>query len=996
MNIKEAYIELTNKQLNLSDFNDILNFKNECKIQMNQEYLYLADILIIDLYINEGLYDDALNIANKLFNNIDNVVFQKIYISLLERYIYIFIQKQNYKSAYRYAFMKRNFIDLENIDEVNRWYLEMAYIYAELNQKDKALLNLKAILNNYPNDSLRALTLSNMTKLYIDQRQIEEAKQTLNDCITLVYKLEDDEGILYCNYLNAKLSILEKNFKHAKHSFQDFFKNIHELTEDYLSIANEYISLLIEMDLYEEAYRFCVKYLKPFEDTNNLTVKRDFYKNYLKIHVLRNKNIRDDVRDLLKAIDVLEKEIDKYDNQIINESNEDEKRIEIEDQLNKLTQKIEKTINLTLGGLENEGIRNVLINYSKQLEEHLHFDEAVYVIFPIDAFDVLVEVNDNFDKIFTFNYKKNRLYERTISFSNLAGTIVEMIIAQNHEVMLDFTDSVLDIKDIITNTSYKQIGINSLIAVPLFNNKELYGCAIYLSKTNILNNNSLMTNLKVASKFLEGKLINLYYEDNIRTLKTLNNTLGTHLNTGIFYYNLDTKNVILSNKLQEFFGLENRRISLEEFEDFIVPDDKSVRDGIKIKFENVEDYNVEYRVHVDGREYLINEIVYPYISKDGILKFFYGVINILEDAIEIDNEIFKRLTLADFETEFLEILKKAKDLEYKANFLKFRVKMLDEYSANIQVKIYDYVYSKLQKELTPKTYYLDNNEFVAIIEDVDSKTLEKQVKLLLDEFDKGLIENNNHAIFEVKVGVVRFPLDTYNLKEVVEFCNIALDSKERYQPFNEKIHKLYIKKRSISACVSEHITKNQIELLYSPLLHNNDISGYLINYNINGLEDSSNVTTYIDEELLISLERLVFTTLINSFRKPLLNKVYLKLSSKTIMHLVEEKIFSKKDINTYRSIVIIIEDANCKVVEELINYEFGIIINYDSLTSINLETLLNNKFIRGVVLNRELEKTIYDFFRLLNYEIITTKDNLKYNKTKLITKNLDKFSDLFK
>ena len=46
--------------------------------------------------------------------------------------------------------MKRNALDLENVDEVNRWYLEMAYIYAELNQKDKALLHLKAVLNNYP------------------------------------------------------------------------------------------------------------------------------------------------------------------------------------------------------------------------------------------------------------------------------------------------------------------------------------------------------------------------------------------------------------------------------------------------------------------------------------------------------------------------------------------------------------------------------------------------------------------------------------------------------------------------------------------------------------------------------------------------------------------------------------------------------------------------------------------------------------------------------
>src|SRR5690554_4809220 len=218
MNIKNVYNELSTKELKLSDFDEILELKNQCKIEMNQEYLYLSDILIIDLYINEGLYDDALTIANKVIHSIDNVVFQRIYVSLLERFIYIFIQKKNFKSAYRYAFMKRNYIDLDNIDEINRWYLEMAYIYAELNQKDKALLNLKAILSNYPDDSLKALTLSNMTKLYIDENQVEEAKKTLNDCISLVYKLGDEEGILYCNYLNAKLSILEKNYRHAKHS----------------------------------------------------------------------------------------------------------------------------------------------------------------------------------------------------------------------------------------------------------------------------------------------------------------------------------------------------------------------------------------------------------------------------------------------------------------------------------------------------------------------------------------------------------------------------------------------------------------------------------------------------------------------------------------------------------------------------------------------------------------------------------------------------------
>ncbi|NLD26978.1 MAG: hypothetical protein GX661_06425, partial [Acholeplasmataceae bacterium] len=220
MSIKEVYNELSKRDLTLADFKAIVELKNQCIMEMNQEYLYLCDIMIVDLYINENLLDDALNITLKNINGIDSIVFKKLYVSFLERAIYIFIQKKNFKSAYRYADMKRKAIDLENIDEVNRWYLEMAYIFAELNQKDKALLNLKAILSNYPNDTLKALTLSNITKLYIDQKQIAEAKNSLNDCITLVYKLDDEEGITYCEYLNAKLHILENNYKLAKQSFQ--------------------------------------------------------------------------------------------------------------------------------------------------------------------------------------------------------------------------------------------------------------------------------------------------------------------------------------------------------------------------------------------------------------------------------------------------------------------------------------------------------------------------------------------------------------------------------------------------------------------------------------------------------------------------------------------------------------------------------------------------------------------------------------------------------
>ncbi|MDD3107202.1 MAG: hypothetical protein PHP65_05340, partial [Bacilli bacterium] len=138
MEIKERYHELSGRELTLSDFSSIVDLKNQCLIELNQEYQYLCDVLIIDIYIDNHLFDDALAIAMKSLHIIDTVVFKNIYLSFLERIIFIYFQKKNFKSAYRYAFLKRNYLNLDNHDEVNRWYLEMAYIYAELNQRDKA------------------------------------------------------------------------------------------------------------------------------------------------------------------------------------------------------------------------------------------------------------------------------------------------------------------------------------------------------------------------------------------------------------------------------------------------------------------------------------------------------------------------------------------------------------------------------------------------------------------------------------------------------------------------------------------------------------------------------------------------------------------------------------------------------------------------------------------------------------------------------------------
>lgn len=1001
MIIKEVYNQLTQKNLTLADFQDILDLKKQCKIEMNQEYLYLCDILIIDIYINEGLYDDALNIAFKNIDNIDNIVFQKIYVSLIERIIYIFIQKKNYKSAYRYAFMKRNFIDIDNVDEVNRWYLEMAYIYAELNQKDKALLNLKAILNNYPNDSLKALTLSNITKLYIDQEQIHEAKKTLSDCITLVYKLDDEEGILYCNYLNAKLYILEKNYKHAKQSFQDIFKNIHVMNDDYLSIANEYIALLIEMDLYDEAFRVSIKYLKDIEKSDNLRVKKNYYKNYLKIHVLRNKNIRDDVRQLLKAIEVLEAEIDKYDENILNESNEDDKKIEIDTKLKAAISKIEKTINVINLALKNENERDCFMEFSKQLEEIIPFDEALYVVFAKSDFEILPEFFDNYNKVNTYNYKKQRLYERELSFNNLSGTIVEMLIAANHEVMIDFNDSSIDVKDLITEESYIKSDVKSLIAIPLTYENEMFGCAIYTSYESLLIEMDTMVNLKIATKLLEFRLITLFYQESIRAKKNIIQVAINGLEEGLFYLDPNKQTMFLSEQLAVFLGFETRNINKENLTERLIDEDQKIRNNIDKFIENGEPYKFEYRIVVHEKEILVREQGDPYISRDGLVKYYVGTFHKLANPVELTHKKLTLLGFEDYLRKFTEIENKSHDLEYKCAFAKFRIDNLNEYQPKIKDKITEYIYQTISEKLSSETYLVNDFEIISLTEISDQKSIDGIIKSILSVFDQGIIYDDLLINFDVRVSLVRFPRDTYNINEVIEFCDISLETNNRYQIFNDDIRKKYLKKKSITSCVAEHLKRESIEILYLPLETNDFSSAYEVKYNINGILPKENIYEYLDQNYVFAFEKLVFKSLMNDIKSIEQSRFYLHMSCLTLDYLMKDGFFKKDNLDIYKHIILCIDDYAPNI-NKIINYlySFGVRvnINYRVLTKLNLDTLIKNVNINGIFIEEAVEERskLLNICNCLDLELLTNYQFPDYNKIVFKTDKLVNLSTILK
>ena len=165
---------------------------------------------MIDIYINESLFDDALTLATKNFPDLDKTIYQKIYVSVLERLIYILIQKKKLPPSFLFMPMKSVFIDINNSDEVNRWYLENSYIYEALGEKHKALSNLLTILSNNPADNLKVIILGNITKLYIDDGDMKNALNYLEMTMVLSNTLNDKASQTYCDYLNAKILVFEK------------------------------------------------------------------------------------------------------------------------------------------------------------------------------------------------------------------------------------------------------------------------------------------------------------------------------------------------------------------------------------------------------------------------------------------------------------------------------------------------------------------------------------------------------------------------------------------------------------------------------------------------------------------------------------------------------------------------------------------------------------------------------------------------------------------
>lgn len=995
MNIKDTYNVLLTKDLTIINFDEVTELRNQCKLENNYEYYYLSTLLQIDIYINENLLDDALNITLRNFNDLDKSLYSNIYVSVLERLIYIFITKRNFQSAFKYANEKQNYINNNDVETVNRWYLEMAYIYEALQEKSKSLTNLLAILNNNPDDSLKVIILGNITKLYIDAKDIENATNYLEKCMNLTEKLNDEASLRYCDYLNAKILMLEKKNKFAIKIFVDLFKNNKTFDDENIGYLNEFISLLIEEEQYSEAKKYIDSYQKYVLESKDQYLKKDFYKNNLKVAMMLLPGSKEEIRKLLDYIELIENDISKNDEKNIIEASEDSKTFELNEKLHETLEQIEKTINLVNFAMVKTGERESILEFSKSLEKIVPFNEALYVIFNRANFELLTNLYDSFSSVSTFNYKKQRLYERELKYNDLNGTIIEMLISGAKDINIDFSDTNIHIKDPISGLAYTDLKVKWLFATSLNYDGDLYGCVVFTSSIYDISDPMAIINLKIASQLLESKLINLFYQENLQTQNEILEVAMSGLQEGIFYFEKKNQRMAITEPLSRFLQIPDTKISRNDYAKLVVEEDKEKIDRINDFIEQGVNYKVAYTLKINGSFINVIEQGKPYISRDKIVKFYVCTINKV-DVLEKEVKIYTKnmLDVFDYFEKKKSIKNQVQNSEFKFTEILVKVNNLDSFSSTIKANICLQKYKVLNEISEQNVFFINENTFSIITYTIDQRNLEKIFRLISNIFNEKSNIEECEIILDYSISMIRYPKDISIVDDLFEYNEYCVDTKYINNQFDNEDYIKFVNNKQMNNIVSDKINSNSVQILYSIIKMDEITVGYYVRYNIPGILMNVNVKNILSENNIINFELYMLNKILGEEKS--LHVKFIELNDITIKNLIENDYLKKFSAEELKSIIVCINGSKNIInnIEYLSKNMVKIFLKENTFKEIPFDISIYTKISGIQMINEEKSQEFYDIMRVFKYQLLEDERNSTYRNSIYFTDEIIDFKNM--
>lgn len=940
MNLLEQYNLISEKELSFDLIPEVLSIQNEFLKQNNLLYYFLCTNKIIDIYINEEKLDEALELGEELIAKPNYKAYLESYKLTIDELIYIYITKQYYQRALAYLEKKKEIIDVKNCDEVNRLYLEYSYVHIALGEKSATLAKLKAILENNPSLEMKTVTLNNLTKLYIDNNNFDEAKKTLSDSIVLVNQINDEEGKRYCTYLQGLLNHLEGDFKEAKVNLNKLYKdiNISNCFRENLIYLNEYFSLLLDMNEIKETTDIIDKYYNIIVSSDDSFNKLAFLKNVLRLGILNPNFVKRafkgkyETKNILELVNKLELENAEIKNIKTSEIKEDELSFQMTNSEQNLYGKLLTQLNDIVIDYSSGNIRSLLIDYSSSLKNKVFFDEALYIILDKESKMIIPNIKNDFNRIYSYQYKKDRLYERELSFNDLIKTPVEEILnSSSNKISLNVTlDRESTFIDPISKTKYSEL-YKYMYAYPLFNNKKVYGVSIYLSKNIDFKQPFNNIFLNVTSNNLSYALISLF-NMNFNSLQyNLLNTCDNKSNSGIFYYFVKDKEYILSTKCKQILNLDKDILSKDEFIKGIIKADLKEYINKHEQLNDKVEYKINYHYNIGDNNVLITEEASPYVV-NGKDLYYCGRISYIELDKSLLYEIKQYHPLS-----FNEFSIKIDSLKDKS-FTSLAIKFSKEISNN---EVFNKLFTTFNDNI-----YLINGIYYYITSDISSKNILKKISNMnLDCYSYTIIE---------------YPSQLVRKEDLLGLTTYLLQSKG-YVPFTNESYASYISKSTIIECLEEAIITDNIDLQYNILKAASKVIGYNIEPIVRGIYNNS-LKVLCDGDIY-GLYKYIFMN-INDLENPLNidNPIYLIKIRNTCLYKIlnndfkiTKSIIFELDGNGYNDeILSILSNKNCKV-----------IVNNKFMNNISLESLIKyNNLIVGF--NEKIDENILNLFAKFN------------------------------
>lgn len=933
LSIKECYDTLLSYELSFSLIDMINSLKDRCIKENNKEYLYKCNLLISDVYIERDTTEEALNLLLKDIKNIDPSIFKNIYLSYLDRLVYLYVNKRNYNVAIRYASLKETLLNKTDKESINRLYMEMSYIYAGMGELDKAEFYLKEIINNEPDNETESYVLSNLTKIYIDKSDIQMAKETLNSCLCIE---TDHNGDIYNEYLLAKICVLEEKYAQALQLYEEIFEK-EEINNMTLSIFNDYLSLLIKLEMYDNSLLLMNKLSLFINATNDLEIKKQFYTN--KLNYFAGIKDNNNVSITMKEINDLDKTLALNEQKILKSNFEEEKLNIVEETTSSVMSKIDVLTNLTSIALKGSTLRDIIMDYSTKINKIIPFSNLTVVLFnKVDEHEY--EITDN---IKLFRYKNNRLYEKSIEYKDLMNTIVEMMVTKNRPIALDLASSNFKLDDIFTNTSYDNNETRYLNAIPCVYKDDVFACVVYQSFNDDITNQENNVLLKVSTMSLESALTIMFLNDNYKASESICDFVIKESNLGLFYLNNNT--MYLSNYLKQMLKIKYNSVSKNDFMKKICKSDLE-------KYQTITDitdgYSITYKYELGTKIIELEEVVHPYKDLNGKILYYQGIIKSLENK-----NIGYALSKKELDRYMLELKRKTDAIEFRFSLIKIKGSS-DEYL-------------DIKASFGVEPYYLVDGSFIIILEnEVNQRTLDKLIKNYVS-----------------RTAVVRYPRDVINIDEMLNIASLMIEQSIVY--FNQEVYRGFIKKNNLITRITS-VLSNPLKLrklIYKSFNGNNF---YEIKPAIIGLSEKERICKYLGEEISDTYNEKLFNAVVDANIPTSKNdRIIIELTNKGILSAI-----NNYDINKYNYISFIMgefNDYSKKVFELLKQNNLKIYIDYSLIEMLDAY-IFTSGIIKGIYISNEIgiiSKNLYNkILRVANmfdlsivsYDIITDYDKV--------------------